>query len=297
MTKDPPRVSFEFFPPRSATMEENLWRAIAKLAPLEPLFVSVTYGAGGSTRERTHGTVKRIVAETHLLPAAHLTCVAASRDDVNEVARSYWAAGVRHIVALRGDPTEGVGAKFVPHPQGYATSAALVAGLKALAPFEISVGCYPEGHPESTRAGQDIDALKAKVDAGASRAITQFFFAPDAFLRFRDRAVKAGVEIPIVPGIMPIANFKNVCSFAGKAGASVPESLHELYAGLDEDPETLKLISATVAAELCLALRKEGVEDFHFYTLNRPDLTFAVCRLLGLHPRPAISGGPSEHAR
>jgi len=266
-------------------MEETLWRAIRKLEALEPMFVSVTYGAGGSTRERTHGTVKRIVEETTLVPAAHLTCVAASREDVGEVARSYWDAGVRHIVALRGDPSEGIGASFSAHPEGYATSAALVRGLKDLAPFELSVGTYPEGHPESTRPGQELDALKAKIDAGAIRAITQFFFDPAVFLKFRDSAAAAGIKIPILPGILPIGNFKSACSFAAKAGTSVPASLHDLYEGLDTDPETLKLVSAKVAAELCLALRSEGVEDFHFYTLNRPDLTYAVCHMLGIRPR------------
>ena len=276
-----PQVSFEFFPPKTATMEQTLWSAIRKLEPLDPCFVSVTYGAGGSTRERTHATVKRIVDETGLKPAAHLTCVGATRAEVDAVVHAYWDAGVRHIVALRGDPPAGIGTSFAPHPGGYETSADLVAGIKAIAGFEVSVGCYPEMHPEATCPQDDVDMLKRKTEAGADRAITNTFFDPAFFLRFRDRAA-AGVGIPIVPGIMPIANFKNNFNFARKTGVSVPASLVQLFEGLEDDPDTARLVATKVAAELCQTLRAEGVDVFHFYTLNRPDLVYAICHMLGL---------------
>lgn len=278
----PPRVSFEFFPPKTEKLEEQLWASIARLAPLNPSFVSVTYGAGGSTRDRTHRTVARIASETHLKPAAHLTCVAASRDDVHEVLREYWDAGVRHIVALRGDPQTGVGTPFVAHPDGYASSADLVEGVKKIADFEVSVGAYPELHPEAVGPDSDVEMLKRKMGAGADRAITNTFFDPAHFLRFRDAAAKAGITIPIVPGIMPIANAKNNFGFARKTGVTVPPELVDLFDGLEEDPETAKLVAATVASDMCQTLRAEGVDDFHFYTLNKADLTLGVCRLLGV---------------
>ena len=283
-TAKPPRVSFEFFPPRTAQMEADLWHAVQKLKPLQPTFVSVTYGAGGSTRERTHATVKRVVEETPLDVAGHLTCVAASRADVNTVAEDYWRAGVRHIVALRGDPPAGPGNAYEPHPEGYASSVDLVAGIKKCAPFEVSVGCYPEVHPEALSPQADMDVLKRKVDAGADRAITQFFLDADVFLRFLERVRAAGITIPIVPGIMPIFNFKNVQKFAAKVGASIPARLVDLFEGLDGDPATQPLVAASCAAELCLDLREYGIDDFHFYTLNRPELTSATCRILGIKP-------------
>jgi methylenetetrahydrofolate reductase (NADPH) len=278
-------VSFEFFPPKTAAMEETLWQAIRKLEPLQPGFVSVTYGAGGSTRERTHHTVKRIIDQTGMKAAAHLTCVAATREEVNDVVRAYWEAGVRHIVALRGDPVSGVGARFEPHPGGYQTSAELVQGIKAIAPFEVSVGCYPEPHPEARTAQDDIDMLKRKVDAGADRAISNTFFNPEHYLRFRDRATAAGINVPIVPGIMPIANFKSNFNFARKTGVMIPPSLEQLFHGLDDDPQTALLVAAKVAAELCQTLQTHGVSKFHFYTLNRPDLVYATCHILGLRPQ------------
>ena len=289
MTQPPkaPRVSFEFFPPRTAPMEQTLWQAIRKLEPLSPAFVSVTYGAGGSTRERTHATVKRIVDETALKPAAHLTCVAATKDEVDEVVRGYWEAGVRHIVALRGDPPGGLGTRFTPYPGGYETSAALVAGVKAIAPFEVSVGCYPETHPDAQSAEADLEMLKRKMDAGADRAITNSFFDAAFYLRFRDRAEAAGIHIPIVPGIMPIANFKNNFNFARKTGVSIPGGLVNLFEGLEDDLETARLVAVKVAAELCQSLQAEGIDGFHFYTLNRPDLVYAICHMLGLRAKQA----------
>jgi methylenetetrahydrofolate reductase (NADPH) len=286
----PLRVSFEFFPPKTPEMEENLWRAVQRLAPLNPRFVSVTYGAGGSTRERTHATVVRIRAETALEPAAHLTCVGASRAEVDAVARRYWAAGIRHIVALRGDAPEGAG-KFQPHPEGYASSTELVAGLKRVGDFEISVGCYPEIHPDSTSSRAELAYLKRKIDAGATRAISQFFFDADTFFRFVDRARGAGITVPIVPGILPVTNFKQLLRFAGTCGASVPAWLADLFEGLDEDPETRKLVAATVAAEQCRRLQQGGVTEFHFYTLNRADLTYAICHILGVRPAVTPAGG------
>lgn len=277
-------VSFEFFPPKNEKMEAALWSAIERLAPLAPEFVSVTYGAGGSTRERTHNTVARIVQQTALHPAAHLTCVDATRDEVDAVARAYWDAGVRHIVALRGDPAAGVGEHYVPHPGGYANAAELVAGLKKIANFEISVGGYPEKHPESATVESDIDNLKAKVDAGADRIITQFGFDNAHYLRYLERARAAGIWIPITPGIVPIHNFKQVASFATRTGASVPAWLARRFEGLDNDPATQQLVASAVATEQVMELVEQGVKKFHFYTLNRADLVYAICHLLGLRP-------------
>ncbi|MCL6699416.1 methylenetetrahydrofolate reductase [NAD(P)H] [Sphingomonas sp. NSE70-1] len=274
-------VSFEFFPPKTDTMAETLWRSIETLAPLNPRFVSVTYGAGGSTRERTHATVERIVKETDLTPAAHLTCVGATRDEIDAVAKDYWDVGVRHIVALRGDPPE-VGQAYRPHPGGYANAAELVAGLKAVAPFEISVAAYPEVHPDSDCPESDLDNLLRKIDAGADRAITQFFFSADCFLRFRDRvaAIRPGIEI--VPGILPVTNVATTRRFAGQCGAAIPDWLDRLFEGLDELPAARQLVAATIAGELCGQLYAGGVRHFHFYTLNRAELAYAICHLLGV---------------
>ncbi len=277
-------VSFEFFPPKTEEMERTLWEAVSRLAPLQPKFVSVTYGAGGSTRERTHATVKRILGETTLTPAAHLTCVAASRDEVDEVVRGYYEAGVRHIVALRGDPPAGAGARYEPHPQGYRHAANLVAGIKRVADIEVSVSAYPEKHPDSPSTEADIDMLKAKVDAGASRAITQFFFENDLYFRYLERVRACGITIPIVPGILPVQNFTQTRNFAARCGTSVPDWLAARFDGLDHDPATRKLIAAAVAAEQVLDLAARGVSDFHFYTMNRADLVFAICHLLGVRP-------------
>ncbi len=279
------RLSFEFFPPKTEAMEENLWAAIRRLEPLAPDFVSVTYGAGGSTRERTHRTVKRILTETGLKPAAHLTCVGASRDEVDEVIREYWDAGIRHIVALRGDPPEGIGGSYVPRADGYANATELTAAIRRIAPFEVIVGCYPEKHPESPSFDHDINVLKAKVDAGASLAVSQFFFDIDAFLRFRDRVDAAGITIPIVPGIMPVTNFNGLKKMSGACHTSVPDWLATLFEGLDEDPETRRLIACSVAAEMCAKLEEEGFSAFHFYTLNRADLVYAICRVLGVREK------------
>lgn len=283
-----PSVSFEFFPPKTEKMEQSLWQAIQRLAPLAPAFVSVTYGAGGSTRERTHATVCRIQSETGIPAAAHLTCVGATRDEIDAIARTYWDAGIRHIVALRGDPPEaagGLGGAYAPHPGGYAYAADLVAGLKAVADFEISVAAYPEAHPDAPSAAFDLDNLKRKVDAGATRGITQFFFDNDKYLRFRDRCAAAGITAPIVPGILPITNYARAVEFAGKCNATIPPKLAETFEGLDADPETRHLVAATVAAEQCQALQAEGVDAFHFYTLNRSDLTTAICRMLGVRAK------------
>jgi methylenetetrahydrofolate reductase (NADPH) len=268
-------------------MEETLWAAIRRLAPLAPSFVSVTYGAGGSTRERTHNTVRRIVSETSLAPAAHLTCVAAGCDEVDGVIRSYLAAGVRHIVALRGDPPGGVGERYAPHPQGYANAADLVAGIRRVADvegadIEVSVAAYPEKHPDSGSVDADIDNLKAKVDAGATRAITQFFFDNDLYFRFLDRVRARGITIPVVPGILPVQNFKQTRVFAERCGATIPALLAERFTGLDDDAPTRRLIAAAVAAEQVMDLVDRGVTDFHFYTMNRADLVFAICHLLGV---------------
>jgi methylenetetrahydrofolate reductase (NADPH) len=274
-------VSFEFFPPKTEKMGETLWESIQTLAPLNPRFVSVTYGAGGSTRERTHATVKRILDETELTPAAHLTCVAASRDDVDAVAREYWGLGVRNIVALRGDPPE-AGSKYQPHPDGYRDATELVAGLKKVAPFDISVAAYPECHPDSSTQKFDLENLKRKIDAGADRAITQFFFSADCFLRFRDAAAAAGIDVEIVPGILPVSNVATTRRFAQACGASIPQWLDELFEGLDDLPSARQLIAATVAAEICGQLYAGGVRQFHFYTLNRAELSYAICHLLGV---------------
>ncbi len=275
-------VSFEFFPPKNERMEEALWTAIRRLEPLCPQFVSVTYGAGGTTRERTHATVARLVRETELLPAAHLTCVGASRDEIDTVVRDYWTAGVRHIVALRGDPPAGVGTRYEPHPNGYANAAALVEGIAKIGKFDVSVAGYPEMHPESGALAVDLDNLKAKVDAGANRVITQFFFDNDHYLRFVEAARKHGIWCPIVPGIVPIHNFKQVASFATRTGASIPSWLARRFDGLDNDPATTHLVAAAVAAEQVMDLVDQGIRQFHFYTLNRADLVFAICHLLGL---------------
>jgi methylenetetrahydrofolate reductase (NADPH) len=283
-------VSFEFFPPKTERMEEALWTSIRRLEPLAPDFVSVTYGAGGSTRERTHATVARIVKETALAPAAHLTCVGATREEVDEVVRGYWDAGVRRIVALRGDPAAGVGARYEPHQGGYQSTADLVRGIKAIGAFDVSVSAYPEKHPESATVDADLDTLKAKIDAGANRAITQFFFDNEHFLRYLEAARKRGVWAPIVPGIVPIHNFKQVSGFAARTGASVPAWLARRYEGLDDDPATTHLVAAAVAAEQVLDLVDEGIRQFHFYTLNRADLVYAICHLLGLRPQSASAG-------
>ena len=279
------RVSFEFFPPKTAEMESALWESITRLAPLEPSFVSVTYGAGGSTRERTHATLARLVRETDLKPAAHLTCVAATREEVDEVVRAYGDAGVRHIVALRGDPVSGPGSAYEPHPGGYATSTALINGIRRLGDFEVTVSAYPEKHPESATLDADIDVLKAKVEAGATRAITQFFFDNAHYLRYVERVRARGIHIPIVPGIVPVQNFRQTASFAKKTGASVPQWLADRFEGLDDDPATRRLIAAAVAAEQVLDLVDHGVTDFHFYTMNKADLVYAICHLLGLRPQ------------
>jgi methylenetetrahydrofolate reductase (NADPH) len=281
-------VSFEFFPPKTPEMEQSLWEAIARLAPLAPNFVSVTYGAGGSTRERTHATVKRILAETLLTPAAHLTCVGAARADVDAVIALYAQAGVRHIVALRGDPPGGAGQRYAPHPGGYRNAADLVAGIKrqarSVGDLEVTVAAYPEKHPESPSVAADIDMLKAKVDAGAARAITQFFFDNSLYFRYLDRVRAAGIAIPVVPGILPVQNFNTAKNFAARAGASMPDWLAERFDGLDHDPATRKLIAAAVAAEQVLDLLDRGVTDFHFYTMNRADLVYAICHVLGIRP-------------
>ena len=291
----PFRVSFEFFPPKTAEMEETLWRSITRLAPLAPQFVSVTYGAGGSTRERTHNTVRRILGETALVPAAHLTCVAATREEIDQVAEDYWNSGVRHLVALRGDIPGGEQPYF-PTPGGYAYAAELVEGLRKRHDFEISVAAYPETHPEARSPQDDLDNLKRKIDAGATRAITQFFFDNWTFLRFVDRARKAGITVPIVPGIMPVSNFTQMVKFAKMTGATVPVDFARHFEGLDADPETRKLVAATVAAEQCQQLAQAGVTDFHFYTLNRADLAYAICHVLGLRPRGEVGGVRGEVA-
>jgi len=276
-------TSFEFFPPNSDKMADQLWIAVETLAPLAPRFVSVTYGAGGSTRERTHQTVTRILKETDLTPAAHLTCVDASRDEIDAVAQSYWEAGVRHIVALRGDPPQG--GVFSAHPTGYASAADLVAGLRRIGDFDISVAAYPEVHPEADCAQVDLDNLKRKLDAGASRAITQFFFTPECFFRFRDSAVAAGISAEIVPGILPVSNVAQTRRFAGLCGAEIPGWMDRLFEGLDDHPDARKLIAATLSAELCRKLYAGGVREFHFYTLNRAELSYAICHLLGMRPK------------
>jgi len=282
-------VSFEFFPPKSEAMEAQLWASIKELAPLDPSFVSVTYGAGGTTRERTHRTVARIIAEAGLPAAAHLTCVDASKAEIREIAEHYWEAGVRHIVALRGDPPDQA-RKFAPHPQGFASAAELVAGLREVADFEISVAAYPETHPEADCPDSDLDNLKRKLDAGATRAITQFFFSPDTFFRFRDAAQRHGIEAPIVPGILPVTNVARAREFAGLCGAAIPDWMDGLFEGLDQRPAARQLVAATVAAELCRRLYAGGVRDYHFYTLNRADLSYAICHMLGRRPKGEAHG-------
>lgn len=279
-------VSFEFFPPKTPKMEETLWDAVTTLSPLGPRFVSVTYGAGGSTRERTHATVARIQRETRIPAAAHLTCVEASREEIDAVANEYWAAGVRHIVALRGDPPR-AGERYSPPADGYANAAELVAGLRRLHPFDISVAAYPEAHPDSEHQAADLDNLKRKLDAGATRAITQFFFEAETFFRFRDAAAAAGIDAEIVPGIMPVSNFASVTRMAGMCGTDVPAWMGRLFDGLDDHPAARQLIAATLAAELCRKLYAGGVRHFHFYTLNRAELSYAICHLLGLRPMAA----------
>jgi methylenetetrahydrofolate reductase (NADPH) len=278
------RVSFEFFPPKTAEMEHSLWEAIERLAPLSPSFVSVTYGAGGSTRERTHATVKRILDETALVPAAHLTCVDATRDEVDAVVRNYRDIGVKHIVALRGDPAGGLGASYAPHPGGYQNAADLVAGIKRIGDFEVSVSAYPEKHPDSRHANVDLDMLQAKVDAGATRAITQFFFENDLYFQYVDRVRSRGIDIPIVPGIVPVQNFKQVKNFAERCGTFIPNWLAERFEGLDNDLATRRLVAGAIAAEQVFNLADRGVTDFHFYTMNRADLVYAICHMLGVRP-------------
>ncbi|WP_449253938.1 methylenetetrahydrofolate reductase [NAD(P)H] [Brevundimonas naejangsanensis] len=284
-------VSFEFFPPKSDAAEANLWSAIRRLEPLNPAFVSVTYGAGGSTRERTHRTVQRIISETTLRPAAHLTCVEASRAEVDEVIEGYKAIGVDHIVALRGDPpgAAGIGGAYTPRADGYANATDLTAALNRIGGFEVTVGAYPEKHPESPSIDHDIDVLKAKVDAGATRAVTQFFFDIEAFLRFRDRVRAAGVTIPLIPGVMPVSNFAGLKRMTAACGAALPDWLAGHFDGLDDDPETRKLLAASIAAETCARLQEEGFSDFHFYTLNRAELVYAICRVLGVRETKAVA--------
>ena len=279
-----PTVSFEFFPPKDEAMEQTLWASVERLAPLQPRFVSVTYGADGSTRSRTHNIVTKIQKSTALTAAPHLTCVGAPREEILGIARDYWASGIRHIVALRGDPPQGSGGKYVPHPQGFAYAVDLVRGLKSVADFEISVATYPEPHPESPDPDFELTNLKSKIDAGADRAITQFFFDTSLFLRFRDRCAAAGINASIVPGILPITRFPQMLRMAQRCGASVPDWLAHRFDGLDDDPETRRLIAAAVAIEQVQELQKHGVEEFHFYTLNRAELSYAICHALGVRP-------------
>ena len=281
----PVSLSFEFFPPNDAEMERTLWSSLQRLAPLAPRFVSVTYGADGSTRERTHNVVARILNETTLTPAPHLTCVGAAREEILEIARGYWQAGVRHIVALRGDAPATQG-RYTPHAGGFAYAANLVRGLRSVGDFDISVAAYPEVHPEAPSASFDLDNLRAKIDAGANRAITQFFFDTDVYLRFRDQCAAARIEAQIVPGILPITRFPQMLRFAARCGASVPGWMHQRFDGLDDDPETRRLIAASVAIEQVRRLQAHGVAEFHFYTLNRAELTYAICHALGCRPRP-----------
>ena len=280
------QVSFEFFPPKTEKMDQTLWACIERLATLEPAYVSVTYGAGGSTRERTHATLVRIRRETRLEPAAHLTCIGATCENIDAIAEKYWQAGIRHIVALRGDPGGGAGYRYEPHPDGYRNAADLVAGIKRLYDAEISVSAYPEKHPESPNVSADLDMLAAKVDAGATRAITQFFFDNDHYFRYVDRVRARGIEIPIVPGIMPVRNLAQISHFASRCGTSIPARMAARFAGLEHDPHTHKLVAANVATEQVLGLADAGVTDLHFYTMNHADLVYSVCRLLDVHPVP-----------
>ncbi len=291
VAQDALKISFEFFPPKTDKAEQTLWEAVRRLEPLNPAFVSVTYGAGGSTRERTHRTVQRMLAETSLRPAAHLTCVEASRDEVDEVIESYKAIGVDHIVALRGDPpgASDIGGAYTPRADGYANATELARAVSRVGGFDISVGAYPEKHPESPSIDHDIDVIKAKIDAGATRLISQFFFDIDAFLRFRDRIRSAGITAPLLPGIMPVSNFAGLQRMSAACGASVPQWLANHFDGLDDDPETRKLLAASVAAETCARLQEEGFQDFHFYTLNRADLVYAICRVLGVREQKAVA--------
>jgi methylenetetrahydrofolate reductase (NADPH) len=284
-----PRVSFEFFPPNTPAMEETLWHSIQRLAPLKPRFVSVTYGADGSTRDRTHRIVSRIIAETGLRAAPHLTCVGSTKEEVQAIARQYWDEGIRDIVALRGDPPADA-EKYEPHPGGYEYGVDLVGGLRGVAEFEISVAAYPEVHPEAPGAAFDLENLKRKFDAGATRAITQFFFDVDNFLRFRDQCVTSGISASIVPGILPINKFPQLLRFAKMCGATVPEWLHERFEGLDDDEETRRMISASIAIEMAERMQAEGIDEFHFYTLNRAELTYAICHALGIRPQDGNGG-------
>ncbi len=286
-------VSFEFFSPKTEKMEQTLWDSVQRLAPVAPAFVSVTYGAGGSTRERTHATLTRILSQTSLKPAAHLTCVGATCDEVDAVAGRYWEEGIRHIVALRGDAPEGSG-PYRPHAGGYAYAADLVAGLKKIADFEISVAAYPETHPEAASPAADLDNLKRKIDAGAGRAITQFFFDADSYPRFVDRAQAAGITVPIDPGILPVTNYQRVVEFSATCGALLPPWMGELFEGLDDDPATRRLVAAAVAAEQCRVLHAAGVRHFHFYTLNRAGLVYAICHILGVRPKEGAGPGTKE---
>ena len=279
-----PKVSFEFFPPKTPDMEQKLWDSVRRLEPLQPDYVSVTYGAGGSTRERTHEIVRRMAAETTLKPAGHITCVAATKPEIDQVLTDYWNAGVRRIVALRGDPTAGIGAKYAPHPGGYAYASDLIGGARRIADFDISVGCYPEVHPDASSLKAEVENLKRKFDAGATRAITQFFFYPDVYFKFLDAARSAGIEQPIVPGIMLQSNFKGLKRMADLCGTAIPSRIADLYDGLDNDAETRDLVTAHVAAELCNRLAEQGVDHFHFYTMNRAGLSLSTCRLLGIKP-------------
>lgn len=288
----PVEVSFEFFPPNDEAMERTLWESVQRLAPLGPRFVSVTYGADGSTRARTHNVVMRVLRETSLTGAPHLTCIGATREEILDIARSYWANGVRHIVALRGDPPQGNG-PYRPYAGGFDYAVDLVSGLRSVADFDISVAAYPETHPEAPDAQFDLDNLKRKVDAGAARAITQFFFDTQPFLRFRDRCDQAGIQVSIVPGILPITRFPQLLRFAERCGASVPEWLRHEFDGLDDDPETRRMISASLAIRQVRELQKHGVEEFHFYTLNRSELTYAICHALGLRPEATRSAASS----
>ncbi len=281
MTDSSLNISFEFFPPKTDKMAETLWQSVKRLEPLKPRFVSVTYGAGGTTRERTHNTVTRINSETSLSAAAHLTCVGATREEVNRVAQEYWDAGIRHIVALRGDaPDDAAG--YTPHPGGYDYASDLVTGLRDVGDFEISVAAYPEVHPESASVSDDLDNLKRKLDAGATRAVTQYFFEAEVYLRFVERVRKAGIDVEIVPGILPVTNFAQVKKFSAMCGTTVPVWMADLFEGLDDDPDTCRLVAATTAAEQCRTLQAEGIDAFHFYTLNRADLSFAICHILGV---------------
>lgn len=292
-----PKVSFEFFPPKTPDMEQKLWDSVRRLEPLRPDYVSVTYGAGGSTRERTHDIVRRMASETSLKPAGHITCVAATRPEIDQVLKDYWDAGVKRIVALRGDPTAGIGTKYAPHPGGYAYANDLIAGARRIADFDISVGCYPEVHPEASSLKGEVENLKRKFDAGATRAITQFFFEPDVFFRFLDAAHDAGITQPIVPGIMLQSNFKGLKRMADLCGTKIPARIADLYDGLDNDAETRDLVTAHVAAELCNRLAEQGVDHFHFYTMNRAGLSLSTCRLLGIKPQAQANGAEANEVQ